>query len=76
MRTSVGEDAVFATDGHTETSNCLFTPSPPENMVVAVSCCREDFIQLGEGNLSRVDGKMNEAKWRKILEENLLDEQT
>ena len=39
-------------------------------MVVAASCCGDDFQQQGLGD--RIEAKMNGAKYREILDENLL----
>ena len=39
-------------------------------MVVAASCC-ECFSKAGTGGLVRVEGKLNGAKYRDILDENL-----
>ena len=41
-------------------------------MVVAASCCGEVFHQEGTGKLVRIEGKMNRAKYREMLDENLL----
>ena len=41
-------------------------------MVVAASCCGDVFQQAGTGRLVRIEGKMNAAMYRDILEENLL----
>jgi hypothetical protein len=40
-------------------------------MVVAASCCVNVF-QRQTGRLVRIEGKMNGAKYREILDENLL----
>ena len=40
-------------------------------MVVAASCCGDVFQQQGLG-LVRIEAKMNGAKYREILDENLL----
>lgn len=42
-------------------------------MVVAASCYQDGFLQYSEVKLVRANGKMNGAKYRAILEENLLD---
>ncbi|KAI3361553.1 hypothetical protein L3Q82_013688, partial [Scortum barcoo] len=41
-------------------------------MVVAASCCGDVFQQAGTGRLVRIEGKMNAAMYRDILDENLL----
>ena len=40
-------------------------------MVVAASCCGDVFSE-GTGRLVRIEGKMNRAKYREILDENLV----
>ena len=42
------------------------------NIVVAASCCGGCFSVAGTGRLVRIEGKMNRAKYREILDENLL----
>ena len=41
-------------------------------MVVAASCREEVFSAAGTGRLVRIEGKMNAAMYRDILDENLL----
>jgi hypothetical protein len=41
-------------------------------MVVAASFCGNVFSVAGTGRLIRIGGKMNRAKYRDILDENLL----
>ena len=41
-------------------------------MVVAASCCGDVFQWQGLGDCVRFEGKMKEAKYREILDENLL----
>jgi hypothetical protein len=41
-------------------------------MVVAASCCGDVFTAAGTGRLVRIEGKVNGAKYREILDENLL----
>ena len=41
-------------------------------MVVAASCCGDVFQRQGLGRLVRIEGKMNGAKYREILDEKLL----
>ena len=40
-------------------------------MVVVASCCGEVLSEAGTGRLVRIEGKMNGAKYRKILDELL-----
>ena len=40
-------------------------------MVVAASCCLDVFEAIWSGRLVRIEGKMNRAKYREILDENL-----
>jgi hypothetical protein len=40
-------------------------------MVVAASCCGDGFPLAGTGILLRIDGMMDGAKYREILEGNL-----
>ena len=42
-------------------------------MVVAASCCGAAFLQPGQGSWSELIWKMDGAKYRTILEENLLE---
>ncbi len=42
------------------------------SMVVAASCCGGVFSAAGTGRLVAIEGKMNAAKYRDILDENLL----
>ncbi len=42
------------------------------SMVVAASCCGVFFSAAGTGRLVAIEGKMNAAKYRDILDENLL----
>ena len=51
----------------------LNTPSPSWNMVVAASCCRDAFLQQGQGSRFWVYGNMDGAKYRTVLKENLLE---
>uniref|UniRef100_A0A803JWW4 Transposase Tc1-like domain-containing protein n=1 Tax=Xenopus tropicalis TaxID=8364 RepID=A0A803JWW4_XENTR len=51
----------------------LNTPSPLSNMVVAAFMLWGCLSSAGTGKLVRVDGKMDGAKYRAILEENLLE---
>ena len=46
------------------------TPSPQGSKVVAVSCCGEVFPSTGTGKLGRIEGLMDGAKYRTILEGN------
>ena len=48
------------------------TPFPMWSMVVAASYYGDVSYQQGLGHLSGLEGKINWAKYRKILEENLL----
>ena len=48
------------------------TPSQLWSMVVAASCFGDVSHQQGLGVLVRIEGKMDGAKYRKMLEENLL----
>uniref|UniRef100_A0A8C7S043 Tc1-like transposase DDE domain-containing protein n=1 Tax=Oncorhynchus mykiss TaxID=8022 RepID=A0A8C7S043_ONCMY len=51
----------------------LNTPSPLSNMVVAASWFGPAFLQQGQGRWLKIDGKMDGAKYRTILEENLME---
>ena len=53
----------------TVTSGGNLAPSLQWSMVVAESCC---FSVAGTGRLVRIEGKMNGAKYREILDENML----
>ncbi len=46
--------------------------SQQRSMVVAASCCGGVFSAAGTGRLVAIEGKMNAAKYRDILDENLL----
>ena len=48
----------------------LITPSPPWSMVVAAASCYGDAVQ--QQGLVRIEGTTNGAKYRQILDENLL----
>ena len=41
-------------------------------MVMAASCCGVVFQHLGQGDRVRVEGKLNGAEYRDILNENLI----
>ena len=47
-------------------------PSLRGSMVVTASCCGDVFPAAGTGRLVRIVRKMNGAKYREILVENLL----
>ena len=49
------------------------TPSLQSNMVVAASCYAVAFSSAGTGKLVRMEGMMDGAKYRRILDENLLE---
>jgi hypothetical protein len=40
--------------------------------VVAASCCGDVFQRNGTGRLVKIEAKMNRAKYRELLDENLL----
>ena len=49
------------------------TRSLLSSMMVAASCHRADCHQQGTGKLVRIEGTMDGAKFRRILDENLLE---
>ncbi len=61
---------VWRKPGHCS-SPVQYSPNS-EAWVVAASCCGGCFSAAGTGRLVAIEGKMNAAKYRDILDENLL----